>query len=168
MIRNVGSNLMKSSSSILLRTNQQSTPLFKNFTISAPNLTSTETSEEVYNFKNQFTPIKDSFAVVHISGKQYKVIEGDVIMTDKVPADVGEHIVLDKVLLVGTKSETIVGTPLINNFKVHAYIEEQAKTEHVTIFKHKPRKNYKRTTGFQGLATYIRIGGIIKGQEIAN
>ncbi|KAM9988092.1 hypothetical protein ACTFIZ_003457 [Dictyostelium cf. discoideum] len=163
MIRNIGSNLMKSSSSILLR-NQQSNALFKNFT-SIPEAVAV-TSEQSYNSKNQFTPIgKDSFAVVHISGKQYKVIEGDIIMTDKIPVDVGEHIVLDKVLLVGTKNETIIGKPIISNFKVHAYVEEQAKTEHVTIFKHKPRKNYKRTTGFQGLATFIRIGGIIKGQE---
>ncbi|KAM9974376.1 hypothetical protein ACTFIW_007828 [Dictyostelium discoideum] len=164
MIRNIGSNLMKSSSSILLRNQQQQ--LFKNFTSIPEAVAAKVTSEESYNSKNQFTPIgKDSFAVVHISGKQYKVIEGDIIMTDKIQVDVGEHIVLDKVLLVGTKNETIIGKPIISNFKVHAYIEEQAKTEHVTIFKHKPRKNYKRTTGFQGLATYIRIGGIIKGQE---
>ncbi|KAM9995786.1 hypothetical protein ACTFIY_001983 [Dictyostelium cf. discoideum] len=166
MIRNIGTNLMKSSSSILLRNQQNNIGLFKNFTSISEAVAAKVTSEESYNSKNQFTPIgKESFAVVHISGKQYKVIEGDIIMTDKIQVDVGEHIVLDKVLLVGTKNETIIGKPIISNFKVHAYIEEQAKTEHVTIYKHKPRKNYKRTTGFQGLATYIRIGGIIKGQE---
>ncbi|KAN0038830.1 hypothetical protein ACTA71_001021 [Dictyostelium dimigraforme] len=170
MIRNFGSNLIKSSTLFrnqpIISTTTTTSPLFKKFTTSLPPISSTQTSEESYNFENQFTPIKDSFAVVHIAGKQYKVIEGDVIMTDKIPADVGEHIVLDKVLLVGTKNETLIGKPIISGCKVHAYIEQQAKAEHVTIFKHRPRKNYKRTTGFQALATHIRIGGIIRNEKL--
>ncbi|KAK5579148.1 hypothetical protein RB653_008827 [Dictyostelium firmibasis] len=159
MNRIIGSNLMKSTSSILVR-NQSIAPI-KSFS-TTPIINSSQVSEEDYNTKNSFKPIEESFAVVHISGKQFKVIKGDIIMTDRINVDVGEHIVLDKVLLVGTKSQTMIGTPLVENVKVHAYIEEQPKTEHVTIFKHKPRKNYKRTTGFQALATYIRIGDIIQ------
>eukprot|EP01132_Coremiostelium_polycephalum_P002800 gene2800-3481_t len=118
-------------------------------------------SVEKYNTKNNFRISDNSFAVVHLGGKQYKVIKGDVIMTDKLLVEVGEHIVLDKVLLYGTKETTAIGTPLLSNVKVHAFIEEQTKSEHVTIFKHKRRKNFKRTTGFTPLATVVRIGDII-------
>jgi hypothetical protein len=58
--------------------------------------------------------IKDSFAIVHVSGHQvcsqtltvntqYKVTEGDEIMVEKLEAPVLSQILLDKVLLVGTK-----------------------------------------------------------------
>jgi len=120
-------------------------------------------TEEDYNRTHNFTALENSFAVVHVSGKQFKVIKGDLIMTDRIPTvEVGEHIVLDKVLLVGTRENTTIGTPLATEFKVHAYIEEQSKSQHVTIFKHKRRKNYKRTTGYTPLATTLRIGDIIK------
>ncbi|KYQ99962.1 ribosomal protein L21 [Tieghemostelium lacteum] len=121
-----------------------------------------------YNNKNQFKTLDNAFAVVHVSGKQYKVIKGDVIMTDKLHVAAGEHIVLDKVLLLGSKDSTAIGTPILDGVKVHAFLEEQTKAEHVTIFKHKRRKNYKRTTGFTPLATYLRIGDIINSNENQN
>eukprot|EP01133_Synstelium_polycarpum_P011920 gene11920-13888_t len=77
-------------------------------------------------------------------------------MSDRIHVDVGEHIVLDKVLLVGTKESTMIGTPVVTQAKVHAYIEEQSKADKVTIFKKKRRKNYQRTTAFTPLATIAR------------
>ncbi|EGC39083.1 hypothetical protein DICPUDRAFT_27582 [Dictyostelium purpureum] len=158
----ITTNFLKSSSQL-----SKSTPKAHFSTISTPitQLPSSLVSEEEYNKKNNFTPIDNSFAVVHISGKQFKVIKGDVIMTDRLNINVGEHIVLDKVLLVGTKESTMIGKPLVESVKVHAYVEEQPKAEHVIIFKHKPRKNYKRTTGYQALATHIRIGDIIQSNN---
>lgn len=62
-----------------------------------------------------FVPVKDSFAVIHVSGHQvccyalvcllvqYKVTEGDEIMVEKLEAPVLSQILLDKVLLVGTR-----------------------------------------------------------------
>merc|ERR1712168_1085345 len=44
------------------------------------------------------------FAVVHVAGSQYKVAENDLIMINKtIEADIGEVILLEKVLSVGCR-----------------------------------------------------------------
>jgi large subunit ribosomal protein L21 len=70
-----------------------------------------------------------------VGGKQYKVTKGDLITTETLQVEVGDHIVLDKVLLVGTKDFTAVGTPLLTKAKVAATIEEQTRLAKVsTLF----------------------------------
>eukprot|EP00600_Ochromonadales_sp_CCMP1393_P009973 CAMPEP_0174974232 /NCGR_PEP_ID=MMETSP0004_2-20121128/11712_1 /TAXON_ID=420556 /ORGANISM="Ochromonas sp., Strain CCMP1393" /LENGTH=312 /DNA_ID=CAMNT_0016224827 /DNA_START=120 /DNA_END=1058 /DNA_ORIENTATION=+ len=55
------------------------------------------------------------FAVVDFSGSQYKISPDDVIVADKLEdVDVDSVVDLDKVLLVGSKTATLVGSPLIS------------------------------------------------------
>lgn len=74
------------------------------------------TQEKMLRPVQDFVPVKDSFAIIHVSGHQviflpsaylltlqYKVTEGDEIMVEKLEAPVLSQILLDKVLLVGTK-----------------------------------------------------------------
>ena len=66
------------------------------------------------------------FAVVRISGKQYKVGVDDVVVTDSLrkKVDVGDAIELDDVLLVGSKGKTVVGQPIVSEAVVRASVEE--------------------------------------------
>jgi hypothetical protein len=49
----------------------------------------------------------ERFAIVQINGLQYKILEGDVIVTHRlIGCDVGEEILLQKVLMVGSKNWT--------------------------------------------------------------
>jgi len=99
-----------------------------------------------------------SFAVVHIGGTQYKLIKGDVVMTQKLEgADVGREILLPKVLLIGTKTWTAIGTPLLENARVHAMVEEQTYTKKTIVFKKKRRKNYVRHNTHRQPFTSLRI-----------
>ena len=68
-----------------------------------------------------------------VGGKQYKVTKGDVITTETLQVEVGDHVVLDKVLLVGTKDFTAIGTPLLAKAKVAATIEEQTRLAKVPL-----------------------------------
>jgi len=104
---------------------------------------------------------EDAFAVIHVTGTQYKVTPGDVIITQTLDGpDIGDEIVLDKVLLIGTKSWTAIGAPLLNSAHVHAVVEEQTKTRKVLVFKKKRRKNYRRTNGHRQPITTLRITDI--------
>jgi len=99
-----------------------------------------------------------AFAIVLLGGSQYKVVAGDVIMSQKlIGPDIGDRIVLDKILLVGTRNWTAIGTPLLSQASVHAVVEEQTKTEKAIIFKKKRRKNYRRTKGHRQDVTTLRI-----------
>lgn len=106
-------------------------------------------------------PIEEAcFAIVHLSGAQHKITPGDVLITEKLDAEVGDEIVLDKVLLLGTKTWTAIGTPMVENAKVYAVVEEQSLTDRIIVFKKKRRKNYRRTKGHRQDITTLRITGV--------
>lgn len=116
-----------------------------------------EEEEEAVLFPKPETP-PESFAVVVVGNKQYKVSAGDRIMVDHlVGTDLGDSIVLKKVLLVGSQHVTAIGRPLVQSCRVVADVEEQARTEKLIIFKKKRRKNYRRRNGFRSTVTVLRV-----------
>ena len=57
----------------------------------------------------------ENFAVVALSGTQYKVAVGDKVITEKLPgAEVGSTIKVEDVLLMGNANSTIIGLSLIH------------------------------------------------------
>lgn len=101
------------------------------------------------------------FAVVMIGSRQYIVIPGRWIQTQRLKgANVNDKIVLNKVLLVGTKTSAYIGFPVVTNAVVHAVVEEQLRDDKVIVFKYKRKKNYKRKIGHRQPITRIRITGI--------
>ncbi|MBA0692268.1 hypothetical protein Goari_009840 [Gossypium aridum] len=74
-------------------------------------------------------------------------------------------IVLNKVLLVGTKTTTYIGKPVVTNAAVHAVVEEQGLNPKVVVFKYKKKKNYRRNIGHRQPNTRIRITGITGYQD---
>jgi large subunit ribosomal protein L21 len=67
----------------------------------------------------------DKFAVVWVTNLQYKVAAGDVIMVQRLRAEIGSTIALKKVLMVGGQRFTAVGRPLLDNARVLCTLEEQ-------------------------------------------
>src|SRR5450432_1006044 len=53
------------------------------------------------------------YAVIKTGGKQYKVAAGEKIKVEQIAADVGQEIVLDQVLAVGSGAELTVGAPWV-------------------------------------------------------
>ena len=103
----------------------------------------------------------DVFGVVRVGGAQYKVCPDDLIFVEKLAgARVNEPIVLDDVLMVGTRSRTIVGRPAVPNASVRAVVEEQLRDAKVLAFKKKRRKGYQRLKGHRQQLTALRISTI--------
>eukprot|EP00053_Salpingoeca_punica_P001508 m.33786 g.33786 ORF g.33786 m.33786 type:complete len:137 (-) comp11053_c0_seq1:40-450(-) len=100
------------------------------------------------------------FAVVQLSGKQFKVQPDDVIVTNRLLCDVGEQVRLNKVLLAATASETHIGTPLVPSAYVTATAIEHTKTEKVQVFKKKRRKGYAVRQGHRQDITLLRINEV--------
>ena len=61
--------------------------------------------------------------------------------------DVNDRVKLGRVLMLGSRHETIIGRPLIPNASVTAVIEEQFQDAKVLIFKKRRRKNSRRLKG---------------------
>ena len=70
--------------------------------------------------------LEAKFAVVRISGKQYKVGVDDVVVVDSLrkSAEVGSEIKIEDVLLVGSVDKTVVGQPVVAGAVVTASVEE--------------------------------------------
>lgn len=109
---------------------------------------------------------EEIFAVVMVGSRQYIVFPGRYIYTQRLKgANVNDKIILNKVLLVGTKTSTWIGKPVVPNAAVHAVVEEQLKDKKVVVFKYKRKKNYRRNIGHRQPITRIRIMGITGYQD---
>ncbi|PSR83433.1 50S ribosomal protein [Actinidia chinensis var. chinensis] len=69
-------------------------------------------------------------------------------------------VILNKVLLVGTKTSTYIGYPIVQNAVIHAVVEEQGLNDKVIVFKFKKKKGYERNIGHRQPNTRLRIIGI--------
>ncbi|XP_027347508.1 50S ribosomal protein L21, mitochondrial [Abrus precatorius] len=108
-----------------------------------------------------FKPYEPVFAVVQIGSHQFKVSNGDSIFTERLKfCEVNDKLILNKVLLLGSASQTIVGRPIVPDATVHAVVEEHALDAKVIIFKKKRRKNYRRTKGHRQELTKLRVTDI--------
>ncbi|XP_078435215.1 ribosomal protein L21 [Wolffia australiana] len=109
---------------------------------------------------------EDVFAVIMVGSHQYIVAPGRYINTQRLKgANVDDKIILNKVLLVGTKTNVYIGEPVVQNAVVHAVVEEQGLDPKVIIFKYKKKKHYRRTVGHRQPNTRIRITGITGYQD---
>ena len=103
------------------------------------------------------------YAVVAAGGKQYRVEEGDSLRVERLDAEEGTEIELDRVLLVGDGERTIVGKPFVENGKVAATVKGHGRHKKVMVVKFKRRKNYLRRRGHRQRFTELEIGPITAG-----
>lgn len=88
------------------------------------------------------------FAIVSISGKQFKVTENDIVIIQGYwPPNPGDKLKLEKVLLVGGTDFSLIGQPLLNREMVNITATVIEKTfSHTKIrFRMRKRKQYRRT-----------------------
>jgi len=100
------------------------------------------------------------YAVIKTGGKQYRVVAGEKIKVEQIPAEVGAEITLDQVLMVGEGESVKVGSPLVAGAKVVATVIAQGRHPKVNIFKMRRRKHYRKNQGHRQNYTEIQIGGI--------
>ncbi|WP_173916014.1 50S ribosomal protein L21 [Halobacillus sp. Marseille-Q1614] len=99
------------------------------------------------------------YAIIETGGKQFKVQEGQEIYVEKVNVEAGETITFDKVLFVGG-DDTKVGAPFVDGATVTAKVEKQGRQKKLTVFKYKPKKNYKRKQGHRQPYTKLVVESI--------
>ena len=104
---------------------------------------------------------KDStmYAVIKTGGKQYRVVAGEKLKVEQIPADIGQEIVLDQVLMLGGES-VVLGSPLVAGAKVTAKVISHGRGEKVRIFKLRRRKHYQKHQGHRQNYTEIEISAI--------
>ena len=97
------------------------------------------------------------FAVIETGGKQYKVIEQDIIFVEKLDANEGDDIVFDSVLALSNDNGFKVGTPTVAGAKVTAKVLKNGKNKKIYVMKYKPKKNEKKKIGHRQPYTKVQI-----------
>lgn len=98
------------------------------------------------------------YAIVEISGKQYKVQEGDIVFVDRLEnLEEGSKVTFDKVLLISDDKKVTVGQDTVKGAKVEATVVGHGKGKKILVFKYKAKKNYRRTQGHRQPYTKVQI-----------
>lgn len=101
------------------------------------------------------------FAVFEAGGTQHKVTADNALFLNRIPGDINEKVVFDRVLLVGSVAWSVIGRPYIPTASVVATIEEQTRSAKVMVTKFKKRKGYLRRKGHRQNVTRIRINEVL-------
>ena len=100
------------------------------------------------------------YAVISTGGKQYKLAQGDVCRVEKLDADEGASVEIDKVLMIADGDNINIGTPFVDGGKVTATIKSHGRAKKVEIMKFRRRKHHQKRTGHRQYYTEIEVTGI--------
>lgn len=98
----------------------------------------------------------EAYAVVETGGKQYRVKPGDTVTVEKLEAEVGDTIEIERVLAISDGSTLKIGTPAVEGCKVAFSVKDQIRGEKVVNFKKKRRKGYHRKVGHRQSLTVLK------------
>ena len=97
----------------------------------------------------------NSYAVISVGGKQYRVREGERLLVDRLPYDEGKTFHPD-LLLLGGDGDPKLGDKLKSQ-QVTAKVAAHVLGEKVIVGKHKRRTGYRRRNGHRSRLTQIEI-----------
>ena len=100
------------------------------------------------------------YAVIETGGKQYRVIEGQTLKVEKLVAEVGASLDMNKVLMVANGEDIKIGKPFVDGGKVTAKILSHGRGDKIRIIKFRRRKHSRTTQGHRQSYTEVEITGI--------
>lgn len=100
------------------------------------------------------------YAIVETGGKQYRVQPGDVLEVERLAAEPGAEVRLERVLALGEGGELRVGQPTVEGAAVVARVLEHGRGRKIRGFKFKAKVNYRRRYGHRQAYTRIRVEAI--------
>ncbi len=108
-------------------------------------------------------PVNDQgpmYAVIETGGKQYRVELGAEIEVDRLDAEPGQSIDIQRVLLVADGDQAAIGRPVVEGATVSASVVRQVRGEKIVVFKYKPKARTRVKNGHRAELTVLRIADI--------
>jgi large subunit ribosomal protein L21 len=99
-------------------------------------------------------------AVIKTGGKQYRVKEGDVLKIEQLPADIGQIIDFNEILMITENEATTIGSPFVDKASVKAEVMAQGRHKKIKIIKFRRRKHHMKQMGHRQNYTEIKITAI--------
>ena len=99
----------------------------------------------------------DPYAVVETGGRQYRVVQGNVLQVNRMAVEAGETIQLSPVCAYSDGEKLEIGTPEIGGAAVTCTVVEHTRGDKVVSFKKKRRKGYSRKVGHRQDLTVLKV-----------
>jgi large subunit ribosomal protein L21 len=99
----------------------------------------------------------NTYAIISVGGKQYRVHEGEKLLVDRLAHGAGKTFNPAVLLVGGGGSETQISP---KDFTVTARVVADVKGEKIRIGKYRPKNGYKKHTGFRASLSQIEIESI--------
>ena len=103
------------------------------------------------------------YVVFESGGKQYRANQGDTVRVEKLNAEAGASVDIDKVLMVTDGDDVKVGAPYLDGGKVSAVVTAHGRDKKIHIVKFRRRKHSRKQMGHRQHFTDLQITGITAG-----
>ncbi len=100
------------------------------------------------------------YAIVKLSGKQFKVSEGDEFITNRLETDEDKTFTTDEVLLIKDGKKTKIGQPYIKDAEVKFKILNHFRSKKLRVAKYKAKSRYRRVKGHRQHQTMVQVVSI--------
>ena len=100
------------------------------------------------------------YAIVESGGKQYKAVEGETIVVDRLPDEPEQPVKLEKVLMLVDGDNITIGAPTIKGANVSTTVAEHVLGPKIVIFKYAPKKRRRVKTGHRQQFTELKVNSI--------
>lgn len=97
------------------------------------------------------------YAIVNISGKQFKATEGARVRIPKQSGDEGTELTFNDVRLFHDGEQAQIGSPSVSGASVTATVLNHAREKKILIYKKKRRKGYQRKNGHRQWYTEVEF-----------
>ena len=95
------------------------------------------------------------YAIVKTGGKQYRVEKGQKLLVERLPEDEGATVALQPLLY--RSDDAVFDGADLEKVKVEATVLAHERGPKIRVFKFKPKRGYKRTTGHRQELTRIEV-----------
>ena len=100
------------------------------------------------------------YAVIKSGGKQHRVSAGQKVKVERLSADVGDSIVINDVLMVGSGGDVKIGTPTVAGATVQCKVVAHGLGDKIRIFKMRRRKHYQKHQGHRQGYTELEVTAV--------
>lgn len=97
------------------------------------------------------------YAIIRVSGRQYRCSPGQKLTVDRVAADPGDSLPVEEVLMINSGGALKVGTPLVSGAAVTLKVLEHRKDKKVVTFKKIRRAGYTKKQGHRQERTMVLV-----------
>ena len=103
------------------------------------------------------------YAIVEVSGRQWKVEQGTRLDVNRLAAEAGAPYTVERVLLAHDGTRAQVGQPYVSGAKVVCEVVEHRQGPKVVTFKYRRRENWRKTVGHRQPLTRLLVKEIQLG-----